>query len=351
MKINGIQQLGVGVEDVHEAWKWYRKYFSMDILMFDEEAVAKLMLAHTEGEPRARHAILALNMEGGGGFEIWQHTDKKPSPITVPIVLGDLGINIGVLKTDNIELAYKTYKDSGLNLLGEIAKTPSGEKHFFLKDPYDNLWEVKEHPVVFSKESSVNGGVFGTVIGVKNIEDSLAIYRDILGFDEIVYDETGVFEDFSGIPGGNQEFRRVLLRHSDVKNGAFSTLFGKSEIELVQVLNGSAKNIYEGRIWGDPGFIHLCYDINDMDALRERAASFGFPFTVDSARAMDTFDMGDAAGNFAYIQAPEGTLIEFVETHKIPLIKKLGWYIDFRKRGNHPLPNWILKLFRFKRVK
>ncbi len=351
MKINGIQQLGVGVEDVHEAWKWYRKHFSMDILMFDEEAVAKLMLAHTEGEPRARHAILALNMEGGGGFEIWQHTDKKPSPITVPIVLGDFGINIGVLKTDNIELAYKTYKDSGLNLLGEIAKTPSGEKHFFLKDPYDNLWEVKEHPVVFSKESSVNGGVFGTVIGVKNIEDSLAIYRDILGFDEIVYDETGVFEDFSGIPGGNQEFRRVLLRHSDVKNGAFSTLFGKSEIELVQVLKGSAKNIYEGRIWGDPGFIHLCYDINDMDALRERAASFGFPFTVDSARAMDTFDMGDAAGNFAYIQAPEGTLIEFVETHKIPLIKKLGWYIDFRKRGNHPLPNWILKLFRFKRVK
>jgi len=351
MKINGIQQLGVGVEDVHEAWKWYRKHFAMDILMFDEEAVAKLMLAHTEGEPRARHAVLALNMEGGGGFEIWQHTDKKPSPITVPIVLGDLGINIGVLKTDNIELAFKTYKDAGLNLLDEIAKTPSSEKHFFLKDPYDNLWEVKEHPVVFSKESSVNGGVFGTVIGVKNIDDSLAVYRDILGFDEMVYDEAGVFEDFLGIPGGNQEFRRVLLRHSDVKNGAFSTLFGKSEIELVQVLNGSAKNIYEGRIWGDPGFIHLCYDINDMDALRERAASFGFPFTVDSARAMDTFDMGDAAGNFAYIQAPEGTLIEFVETHKIPLIKKLGWYIDFRKRGNHPLPNWILKLFRFKRVK
>ena len=351
MKINGIQQLGVGVEDVHEAWKWYRKHFSMDILMFDEEAVAKLMLAHTEGEPRARHAILALNMEGGGGFEIWQHTDKKPSPITDPIVLGDLGINIGVLKSDNVDIAYKTYKNSGLNLLGEIAETPSGDKHFFLKDPYDNLWEVKEHPVVFSKESSVNGGVFGTVIGVKNIEESLVVYRDILGFDETVYDKTGVFKDFSGISGGNQEFRRVLLRHTDVKNGAFSTLFGKSEIELVQVLKGSAKNIYEGRIWGDPGFIHLCYDINDMDALRERAKSFGFPFTVDSARAMDTFDMGDAAGNFAYIQAPEGTLIEFVETHKIPLIKKLGWYIDFRKRGNHPLPNWILKLFRFKRVK
>ena len=88
-----------------------------------------------------------------------------------------------------------------------------------------------------------------------------------------------------------------------------------------------------------------------MDALREKTKAIGFPFTVDSAKAMDTFDMGDAGGNFAYIQAPEGTLIEFVETHKIPLIKKIGWNIDFRKRGNHPLPNWILNLFKYKRVK
>mgnify|MGYP000040876201 FL=1 len=120
---------------------------------------------------------------------------------------------------------------------------------------------------------------------------------------------------------------------------------------MVQVLNREQKAIYEGRIWGDPGFIHLCFDINDMDALRDKAKRLGFPFTVDSAKAMDTFDMGDAGGNFAYIQAPEGTLIEFVETHKIPLIKKIGWNIDFRKRGNHPLPRWILNLFKYKRVK
>jgi len=351
MKINGIQQLGVGVVDVHEAWKWYREHFSMDILMFDEEAVAELMLAHTDGKPRARHAILALNMEGGGGFEIWQHTEKKPEEIASEIVLGDLGINIGVLKTDDVEAAYKKYKASNLHLLGEISITPANVKHFFLKDPYNNIWEVKEHPSVFKKENAVNGGVFGTIIGVQNMEESLVVYRDILGFDDQVYDESGVFTDFAGIPGGHHEFRRVLLRHTDIKNGAFSSLFGKSEIELVQMIGGNPKGIYEGRIWGDPGFIHLCYDINDMDALREKAEKHGFPFTADSARAMDTFDMGDAAGNFAYIQAPEGTLIEFVETHKIPLIKKLGWYIDFRKRGNHPLPDWMLKLFRFKRVK
>ena len=350
MRINGIQQLGIGVEDVNEAWKWYRKHFSMDILIFDSKDTANLMLAHTKGKPRERHAILALNLDGGGGFEIWQHTSKKPSLINFEIHLGDLGINMGVLKSDNVDLAYAKFKTCGLNLLGEISKNPIGGKHFYLKDIYDNLWEVKEHTDVFKKESAVNGGVLGAVIGVKNIEKSLNVYRNILGFDQIVYDLKGNFNDFEVLPGGDMEFRRVLLRHSDVKNGAFSKLLGSSEIELIQVLSREGKDIYENRIWGDPGFIHLCFDINGMSSLREIVKSNGFPFTVDSAKAMETFDMGEAAGNFAYIQAPEGTLIEFVETHKMPLVKKIGWYIDFRKRGNHPLPNWMLNLFRFKRV-
>jgi len=98
-QINGIQQLGVGVENFHEAWKWYRKHFAMDIRMFEEEATAELMLAHTDGKPRKRHAVLALNMQGGGGFEIWQHTGKTPTPCSFDLNLGDLGINIGKIKT------------------------------------------------------------------------------------------------------------------------------------------------------------------------------------------------------------------------------------------------------------
>ncbi len=350
-KINGIQQLGIGVTNVEEAWKWYREHFSMDILMFKEEAIAELMLAHTDGKPRARYAVLALNMRGGGGFEIWQHTGKEPEAIGFEIQLGDLGINIGKIKTDDVDAAYKRYQESGLNLLSTVHKDPVNNKHFYLKDIYGNIWEVKNSEDVFRKEKSVNGGVLGTVIGVENMEESLKVYQEILEYNEIVYDETGIFDDFKGIPGGDNEFRRVLLKHTDVKRGAFSPFFGESVIELVQVLNREPKDIYKDRIWGDPGFIHLCFDINGMDAFREKTKLFGHPFTVDSARAMDTFDMGDTAGNFSYIQAPEGTLIEFVETHKIPLVKKIGWYIDFRKRGNHPLPNWMLKMFRFKRVK
>lgn len=351
-KINGIQQLGVGVEDVNEAWKWYREHFAMDIRMFEEEATAELMLAHTDGQPRERHAVLALNMQGGGGFEIWQHKGKKPIPCPFEIQLGDLGINIGKIKSGNIPNAYSTFANSGLNLLGSIHKDPIKNEHFYLKDIYGNMWEVKHfHEIFRKKEKSVSGGVYGVVIGVKNMDESLKIYQDILQYDKVVYDETGTFDDFKGIPGGDHKFRRVLLKHSDLRRGAFSPFFGESVIELVQVLDREPRDIYEGRIWGDPGFIHICFDINGMDEFREKTKQMGHPFTVDSANAGDTFDMGEAAGNFAYIQAPEGTLIEFVETHKIPLLKKFGWYIDFRKRGHHELPRWMLKLFKYKRVK
>ena len=68
--VSGIQQLGIGVENVAEAWKWYRKHLGMDIKVFDDSATASLMLPYTGGLPRNRHAFLALNMNGGGGFEI-----------------------------------------------------------------------------------------------------------------------------------------------------------------------------------------------------------------------------------------------------------------------------------------
>ncbi|MCK5731255.1 MAG: VOC family protein, partial [Draconibacterium sp.] len=169
-KINGIQQLGVGVEDFSEAWKWYRDHFAMDIRMFEEKAVAELMLAHTDGKPRARHAVLALNMQGGGGFEIWQHTGKKPEPCKFEIQLGDLGINIGKIKSNNVKIAFDRFTKSGLNLLDSICKDPINNNHFYMKDIYGNMWEVINNEHVFrKKEKSVSGGILGTVIGVKNM--------------------------------------------------------------------------------------------------------------------------------------------------------------------------------------
>ncbi len=58
--LSGIQQMGIGVTNVEEAWKWYIDQFGMDCRIFDDEAAAKLMLPYTGGEPRSRHAVLGI---------------------------------------------------------------------------------------------------------------------------------------------------------------------------------------------------------------------------------------------------------------------------------------------------
>ena len=172
-------------------------------------------------------------------------------------------------------------------------------------------------------------------------------------YDEVVYDEKGQFEDLAKLPGGTGTFRRVLLRHSNVRTGPFGRLLGPTQIELVQAVkfaeSRKPRKIYDKRIWGDLGFIHLCFDVQDMDDIKEYCRSKGHAFTVDSA---DSFDMGEAAGRFSYIEDPDGALIEFVETDKIPMLKAIGWYLDLTKRDRHkPLPDWMLLLQKLKRVK
>jgi catechol 2,3-dioxygenase-like lactoylglutathione lyase family enzyme len=350
-RINGIQQLGVGVTDVREAFDWYRKFFGMDILIFEEKAVANLMLPHTAGQPRERHAILAMNMQGGGGFEIWQHTGKTPEKPAFEIRIGDLGIYSGKIKTQDINRAWHSFKENTTGKITAVLENPAGNPHFFLTDPFGNWWNIIEEPYLFTHTPAINGGISGAIIGTDDIGRSLIVYQDILGYKTILADQTGVFEDWKEIPGGEAKCRRVILKREISPNGALTPLFGPSVIELVQALDRNPASIYQNRIWGDPGFIHLCFDITGLDTLRDFVRQKGFPFTVDSAMATESFDMGETAGSFAYIRSTEGTLIEFVETHKVPLVKKIGWYMNLRNRGDKPLPRWMLKLFSLKRVK
>ena len=352
--LSGIQQMGIGVTNVEEAWKWYRKQFGMDCRIFEDEAEARLMLPYTGGEPRSRHAVLALNLQSGGGFEIWQYKGREPVKIKEEIRIGDLGIIACKMKAKNICNTLALFQKNGIPAPVEATKDPSGKRTFFMKDPYGNIFQLVEATDWFRDENKCTGGSYGAIIGVSDIDKAKIVYCDILGYDEVIYDRTGIFTDLSDLPGGYKECRRMLLRRSTSFTGAFSKVLGNSEIELICTPGIPGKKIYEGRFWGDPGFIHLCYDMHGMDELKNYCESKGFPFTVDSKKSHEgnSFDMGEAAGHFSYIQDPDGTLIEFVETHKVPILKKLGWYLDLRKRDpDKSLPDWILNTLRFSRVK
>lgn len=352
--ISGIQQIGIGVNNVHEAWKWYRVNFGMDVRIFEENAEAGLMLQYTGGNPVKRHAALALNLQGGGGFEIWQYTERDPQPPAFDIQLGDLGIFASKMKCKDVDKTYNHFQSMNLDLVDGIRTDPGGKQHFFVRDPYGNLFQFEKGFDWFRKENKHTGASSGAIIGVTDIDKARIVYSEILGYDEVIYDKTGVFDDLSGISGGDKKIRRVLLKHSRKRRGGFSKLFGNSQVELISCVDRKPEKIFKNRFWGDLGFIHLCYDIHGMEKMKEACERKGFPFTVDSFENYkgNSFDMGEAAGHFAYIEDPDGTLIEFVETHKIPIFKKIGWYLDLKKRDpEKTLPDWLLKSLKFQKVK
>lgn len=341
--ISGIQQVGIGVMDAGESFKWYNKNLGLDVPVFDDIADAKLMVRYTNGNIRKRRAILAVNMAGGGGAEIWESKNPLPIPCDFEPKLGDLGIFALKIKSQDL-LAFS--KSTPISLF----RAPESKPTAWLKDNYGNQLQLVEDDSWFMNNLSNTGGVLGVIVGVSDMDKALKLYKDILGIDNLVYDKTGVFEDFGGLGAADKQFRRVLLRKGQSAEGAFSRLFGNIELELVQAIDTTdRKTIMEGRSWGDLGFIHLCFDALNMDKLGEKLLANGYPFMVDSA---NSFDMGDAAGRFTYIEDPDGTLIEFVETHKVPILKKIGWYINLKKRKTqNPLPNWMVKTLGWGRVK
>jgi catechol 2,3-dioxygenase-like lactoylglutathione lyase family enzyme len=343
--ISGIQQVGVGCSDATKTFAWLKKAFGLDVKIFDDAAKAPLMTKYTGGQIHERRAILALNMNGGGGTEIWQFTSRQPTK-GKNVQWGDLGINAVKLKSNDVSHSYTTIGQSVT--CSEPKKDPANNNTFFIPDETGNMYQMVKDDSWFKKDGVMNGGVCGAIIGVKHMDTSLRFYRKGLGIEYVEYDLTGTFDDM-GDEYKDQRFRRVLLRYRNPEVGAFSRLFGDVQIELIQNMDQKGEKLFENRYWGDLGFIHLCFDVDDMEKLKTNLESQGYHFTVDSG---DTFDMGESGGRFAYVEDPDGTLIEMVETHKVPILKKLGIYINLKKRKKQkPLPDWLVGMLSIHKVK
>lgn len=342
--VSSIQQVGVGTADFRKSWDWYIEMFGFDVKILEDDTVAERMLPYTGGMAQKRHACIAVNLQGGGGLEIWQYSERTPQPAAFDISVGDIGIFAAKLKCRDVE-RFHAELSRKWHRCGKVSKSPDGTKDFFVEDPFGNTFQIFERKDVFIEDHKLCGGVAGAMVGVTDMDESKKFYRELLGYDNVIYDVTGKFEDWHLMPGADRKCRRVLLGKSEEPSGAFSGLLGTNTIELVQILEQTPRKIYEGRYWGDPGFIQICYDVSGMTALGEFFASKGHPFTVDSCPNGEKFDMGEASGRFTYIEDPDGTLIEFVETRKVPVVGKLGLYINMDKRDKRKqLPKFLFRM-------
>ncbi|MEQ9303632.1 MAG: hypothetical protein RJQ14_06905, partial [Marinoscillum sp.] len=202
------------------------------------------------------------------------------------------------------------------------------------QDPFGNEIRVKQTTLERKAQFT---GVKGCALGVSNLSQSIRFYEKF-GYQIA---NTSTQESIAGCD-------IVKMNSANRSRGRMGMYFGDNELILIERLDQSGSKIYQDRFWGDPGFIHLCFDVYNLPGWVTYFHHEGFPFTVLSN--VD-FKMGDAEGHWGYLEDPDETLIEMVETHKIPIVKELGISIDLTRRApQKPLPGLLIKVLSLKKV-
>ncbi|MFN5910817.1 MAG: VOC family protein [Bacteroidota bacterium] len=347
-RINGIQHLGLGSDSFIENWKWLRTHFGFDVPMFDSVAEAELMKYYTENTVVNKRAAMILNLQGGCPVELIELRSRKPVQPAFEIRLGDLGIFAGKIKIDPAKLEKAKKKFDGLNMSVSLSKQPHGGLSGFLTYGNGVHFQLIEGDRSFTKGPHETNGIAGCIIGCRSIEESKSYYA-LFGYDHVLYEGEGVYDDFKELPGGEKHLRRCLLGKSVPQTGGFAALAGETFIELVQMTEDTPRNMYEGRIWGDVGFVHLGMDVRGMGEIEKMLSSKGYPFKCDSSNGLH---MGQTRVHCTYVEDPNGILIELIEVYKIPIMEKWNLFLNVEKRApEKPLPNWMLKAMRFSRIK
>jgi catechol 2,3-dioxygenase-like lactoylglutathione lyase family enzyme len=348
-RINGLQHIGVAVSKMDESLAFYRKFFGLNIPFFDSVAQAPLMRVYCNGDNITKRASMVVNLQGGCAIEVIQPTSFVAKPAPFEVKVGDLGICITQVKCLDIEKSYAFCKENNAPGLTPLENDPIGRKTFYIQDPDRNMWQFLQGSGWYTDQKHHSGGVVGCSTGVSDMEKALELYAGVLGFDEIVYDITGVFEDWKALGGGDSKYRRVLLTQSAQPGGGFAKVTGKTYIELIQSLERTPEFIFKDRIWGDTGFAHIGFDVKGMKALGEDLAQVGYGFTCDSN---DALSMGNTKVHCTYIHDKDRTLIEMIEVYKVPIIEKWGVFLNVEKRDPlKPLPDFMLKALRFSKIK
>ena len=321
--VGGIQQVGIGVEDAEVAFQLYKKAFGFRVRVFDDKAAACHMTRYTGGSVHKRRAILSVNPNGGGGFEIWQYTDRTPLKPREPVGLGDRGIVAVIIRCYDLETGTAQLLATGFKQEGATwFRCPLG--HLF------HLSLVGGRPY----RAMPFGGVDGVVLGVADLPQARTFYHSVLGipFDPIVIE----------LPHAPLEGLSGYFRNPE--KAPFSHWYGDFRIKLVQA-GPQAENVYHNRYWGDCGFIHLCLDVVKFQMFKGDLNGNNVQMTVDSGAS---FKMGASAGRFGYSEDPDGSLIEWVEVHELPIIPRLGVKIRFGKATPRAISrHWIRQVIRF----
>jgi glyoxylase I family protein len=141
-----------------------------------------------------------------------------------------------------------------------------------------------------------------TGITVSNLEQSLAFWRDVLGFEPShTAHQTGkLAKEITGVP------------EAEIKIAVVKTP-GGHKIELLEYLAPDERKRHVDLRPCDIGFVHVALIVDDLDAILTTIKASGWK----AAGKPQTLQSGPNAGKrVVYVRDPDGTTIEFMQRPK-----------------------------------
>ncbi len=144
-------------------------------------------------------------------------------------------------------------------------------------------------------------GIHHTALSVKDMDRSLAFYRDLLGL-EVEMDRS--WENAG--PTGD-----AILRVKGTAARQTMLKVGNAYIELFQFNKPEPASMAEDRPVIDRGITHVCLDVTDVDAEYARLSAAGVIFHCEPQ------DLGPGCRT-TYGRDPDGNVVEFQELFSPP---------------------------------
>ena len=312
--IKGFQHIGLGVSDIERSSAFYRKTLGFRLKINDHEEEMHQMVP-VIGELCRMRVIMAINLSGGAAIELVQHTGSKPLPLP-EARWGDIGFLAMGVKAYRLDEVVRILKERGADFVTPIMDVEAGGgetwRSAFIRDPDGLPVELLETAELRKAGGKPRTGGFSHVaIGVSDMEKAVPFYRDILGYDSMVFDRDEHPEGLEEVTGGVRH-RSVMLKRSRVPRGGLPVEGGM--VMLVQARGLEVKPLFEGRRWGDVGIMEMALDVERIhqayaEAVKGGAAEFCEPTYMD---------MGSGSvGYFSYVKDPDGNTVELVEVLKL----------------------------------
>jgi catechol 2,3-dioxygenase-like lactoylglutathione lyase family enzyme len=148
-------------------------------------------------------------------------------------------------------------------------------------------------------------GVHHTCITVSDLERSIAFYRDTLGLELIMTEESERSGDdrSKALGVARAKVKLAILRAGDAQGEAPST------VELIEYVTAGGRPYDRNN--NDVGAMHIAFRVDDIDAAYGRLLAQGVRFTAPPA----TIPAGPMAGwRWTYFFDPDGVSLEIIQT-------------------------------------